>query len=99
MKLINMCIVVMTIMMIAPIAVPEPIKNDVVVIETKIIKQIKNINKEVDKASAKTKEMLLVIKKLIKEKKLKKNSFLHREIKWAKPTHSYGLELKTLQLL
>ncbi len=81
MKLINMCIVVMTIMMIAPIAVPEPIKNDVVVIETKIIKQIKNINKEVDKASAKTKEMLLVIKKLIKEKKLKKNSFLHREIK------------------
>jgi hypothetical protein len=81
MKIIYMCIIVMVIMMIAPIAVPKPIKNDVVVIETKIIKQIKHINKEVNKASEKTKEMLIVIKKLIKQKKLKKNSFLHREIK------------------
>ena len=46
-----------------------------------IVLQMKSIDEKASKVEATTKEMLIVLRKLIKHNKLKNKSFLRREIK------------------
>lgn len=59
---------------------PREQKKKNVKTPTDIALQMKRIDKKANEAESKTKEMLDVLKKLIKKNKLKYKSFLHKEI-------------------
>jgi hypothetical protein len=75
-----MFMMILTILFLQGDLHSEPINKESNAKEN-IIVQVKKINKKAKKAEIATKEMLLMLKQLIDQKKIDEKNFMNREIK------------------